>query len=152
MSPDDEPESESELPDSDSDEEMEAPERDLLHMLEWRQKMADITIEMEDLLKLIGLWKPWLERLDLPGWFTVRLAMLHADIDDILDKMPNARVSRSRRLRDLHLIITLYRRQCIQGSFHKLKQVCDFHPDGPLEAILHPDGLYHDRWVGERTL
>ena len=113
---------------------------DLNHMLEWNQKLMDIIIEMEEVKRVVGLWKPWLDsHLLLPSSFRWGLKRLTGAIDDLLDRITDHTYSHSRRLRDLHLEVMEYKQRLIQESFWELKQLCDFHPDGP----------YRDRRVGE---
>ena len=87
-----------------SDEETEVPERELSHILEWSQKLTDIIVEVEEVLKIV-VQKPFVNDIDDEKRKDIETNMksLENDIDRLLDLIPDD--PGSRRLRDVHLEI-----------------------------------------------
>ena len=86
-----------------SDEETEVPERELSHILEWSQKLTDIIVEVEEVLKVVVARKPFVNDIDHERREDIEMRMIYFenDIDRLLDLIPDD----PGRLRDLHLEI-----------------------------------------------
>ena len=152
MLTEDEPESEAGLPKSDSewppqlwvDNEEEIVDVTRDHH-EWRQKLADMIVEIEEMRKVVDLWTPLLhpDHPQLPLSFKWAVRTLLEHIDDLLNRIPDdgSRFMYYQWVRDLHLQDMQVRWQLIQDRFEELKLA-----DGPPGARdFHLDGQANSR-------